>query len=128
MDCKNLCQAVKSSKCLRTLRLHHSQVSDDQARQLISYLLDHPVLQELGECVHGCMHLTEPQPFSIAELSHNKLGDGAGRALSKLLNGHSNLHTLDVSNNCIGGQGGVAIGHALANNTRLVCLNLRLNR
>ncbi|XP_065888616.1 dynein regulatory complex subunit 5-like [Dysidea avara] len=108
-DCKNLCQAVKSSKCLQTLRLHHSQVSDDQARQLISYLLDHPVLKEL-------------------ELSHNKLGDGAGRALSKLLNGHSNLHTLDVSNNCIGGQGGIAIGHALANNTHLVCLNLRLNR
>ena len=51
-----------------------------------------------------------------------------GRALSKLLNGHSNLHTLDVSNNYIGGQGGIAIGHALTNNTHLVCLNLRLNR
>ena len=64
----------------------------------------------------------------IAELSHNKLGDGAGRALSKLLNGHSNIHTLIVSNNCIGGQGGIAIGHALANNTHLVSLDLRLNR
>ena len=60
-DCKNLCQAVKSSKCLQTLRLHHSQVSDDQARQLISYLLDHPVLKELGGC--GCMYLTVLHPF-----------------------------------------------------------------
>jgi len=76
----------------------------------------------------GVATFTFPTHFTIAELSHNKLGDGAGRALSKLLNGHSNLHTLDVSNNCIGGQGGVAIGHALANNTHLVCLNLRLNR
>ena len=47
-DCKNLCQAVKSSKQLTVLRLHHSQVSDDQARLLISYLLDHPILRELG--------------------------------------------------------------------------------
>ena len=51
-DCKSLCQAVKSSKQLTVLRLHHSQVSDDQARLLISYLLDHPVLRELGE--YGC--------------------------------------------------------------------------
>lgn len=47
-DCKNLCQAVKSSKQLTVLRLHHSQVADDQARLLISYLLEHPVLRELG--------------------------------------------------------------------------------
>lgn len=49
-DCKNLCQAVKGSKQLTILRLHHSQVADDQARLLISYLLDHPVLRELGGC------------------------------------------------------------------------------
>ena len=61
-------------------------------------------------------------------MSHNKVADGAGRALSKLLNGHSHMHTLNVCNNCIGGQGGIAIGHALANNTHLTSLNLRLNR
>lgn len=48
-DCKSLCQAVKNSRQLTVLRLHHSQVADDQARLLISYLLDHPVLKELGE-------------------------------------------------------------------------------
>lgn len=66
--------------------------------------------------------------YTIADLSHNKLADGAGRALSKLLNEHSHIHTLNVCNNSIGGQGGIAIGHALANNTRLTTLNLRLNR
>ena len=57
-DCKNLCQAVKSSKELTVLRLHHSQVADDQARLLISYLLDHPVLRELGRC--DCYSIATP--------------------------------------------------------------------
>lgn len=65
---------------------------------------------------------------SVADLSHNKLADGAGRAISKLLNGHSHIHTLNLCDNSIGGQGGIAIGHALANNTHLISLNLRLNR
>ena len=127
-DCKNLCQAVKSSKQLTVLRLHHSQVADDQARLLISYLLDHPVLRELGR--HGCCSIATPMCYGhfAADLSHNKLADGAGRALSKLLNGHSCIHTLNVCNNSIGGQGGIAIGHTLANNTTLTSLNLRMNR
>ena len=126
-DCKNLCLAVKSSKQLTILRLHHSQVADDQARLLISYLLDHPVLRELGGCV--CFIIAPPIIIdTVTDLSHNKLGDGAGRALSKLLNGHSHIHTLNVCNNSIGGQGGIAIGHALTNNTQLISLNLRLNR
>lgn len=57
-DCKNLCQAVKGSKQLTVLRLHHSQVADGQARLLISYLLDHPVLRELGGC--GCCTIAPP--------------------------------------------------------------------
>ena len=62
------------------------------------------------------------------DLSHNKLGDSSGRALGKLLNGHSVLRVLDVSNNNIGAVGGSSIGHALQNNTTLKLLNLRFNR
>lgn len=76
----------------------------------------------------NCCIIAPPIITIVADLSHNKLADGAGRALSKLLNGHSHIHTLNVCDNTIGGQGGIAIGHALANNTHLISLNLRLNR
>ncbi len=63
------------------------------------------------------------------DLSHNKLGDSAGRAVGKLLNGHSpKLVTLELCSNMIGAQGGVSIGHALQNNEVLKELSLRLNR
>ena len=68
-------------------------------------------------------------PPTHPDLSHNKLGDGAGRALGKLLNGHCpRLTVLDVSSNQIGSSGGVSIGHVLQNNTTLRELNLRMNR
>ena len=52
-----------------------------------------------------------------------------GRALGKLLSGHSpQLTVLDVSDNQIGSSGGVSIGHALQDNTTLTDLNLRMNR
>lgn len=61
-------------------------------------------------------------------MSYNKLGDSAGRALGKLLNGHSVLRVLDISNNGIGPIGGTSLGHALQVNTTLTHLNLKLNR
>lgn len=61
-------------------------------------------------------------------MSYNKLSDGSGRALGKLLNGHSILRVLDVSNNGIGSIGGTSLGHALQVNTTLTHLNLKLNR
>lgn len=71
--------------------------------------------------------VTNGTPFSV-DLSHNELGDGAGRALGKLLNGHCHLHNLELANNTIGALGGSSIGHALQNNSTLLRLNLRLNR
>ena len=62
------------------------------------------------------------------DLSHNKLGDGMGRALGKLLSGSTVLTILDLSDNLIGSMGGAAIGHALQINTTLKHLNLRLNK
>ena len=62
------------------------------------------------------------------DLSYNKLSNGAGRALGKLLNGHSVLHTLNITSNSIGSIGGISLGHALNVNTTLTHLNLRLNR
>lgn len=61
-------------------------------------------------------------------MSYNKLGDGTGRALGKLINGHSMLTVLNVSNNSIGSTGGISLGHALQTNTTLTHLNLKLNR
>ena len=61
-------------------------------------------------------------------MSYNKLGDGTGRALGKLINGHSVLTVLNVSNNSIGSIGGISLGHALQTNTTLTHLNLKLNR
>ena len=62
------------------------------------------------------------------DLSHNKLGDGMGRALGKLLSGHTVLTSLDLCDNLIGIMGGASIGHALQTNTTLKHLNLRLNK
>lgn len=62
------------------------------------------------------------------DFSYNKLSDSSGRALGKLLNNHSKLVTLDLTDNKIGAQGAAAIGHALGKNTTLKTLNLRLNR
>ena len=65
----------------------------------------------------------------LLDLSHNKLGDGTGRALGKLLNGHApKLTRLDVYDNAIEGIGGMSIGRALQNNSTLRELNLRMNR
>ena len=62
------------------------------------------------------------------DMSHNKLGDGSGRAVAKLLNGHApKLASVDLSDNLIGIQGGVAIGHVLQLNNTLRELNLRMN-
>ena len=61
-------------------------------------------------------------------MSYNKLGDGTGRALGKLINGHSVLTVLNVSNNSIGSIGGISLGHALQTNTTLTHLNFKLNR
>ncbi len=65
--------------------------------------------------------------MSLLDLSHNKLGNGSGRALGKLLNGHSSLRHLDVSDNVIGAMGGNSIGHALQN-SKLDELDIRMNR
>ena len=66
--------------------------------------------------------------YASTDLSHNCLGDGTGRALGKLLKGHSRLESLDVSDNNIGRDGGSAIGHALENNMTLKKLSLKLNK
>ena len=58
------------------------------------------------------------------DLSHNKLGDGTGRAIGKLINGRCPKLTVL---NLIEAFGGVSIGHALQNNTTLKELNLRMN-
>ena len=64
----------------------------------------------------------------LADLSHNKLGDGTGRAIGKLINGHCpKLTVLNLSNNLIEAIGGISIGHALQNNSTLKELDLRMN-
>ena len=57
-------------------------MDDDKLRVLIAHALDHPVLTEL-------------------DLSHNVISDRGARALGKLLNGHSQLTRLSLSNNNI---------------------------
>lgn len=47
-DCQKLATAVKSTHHLKVLRLYRSKLSDDKARLLISYLLDHTSLSTLG--------------------------------------------------------------------------------
>ena len=125
-DCLSLSQAIKAATNLNHLHFHRSKISDDSARVLISHLLDHPSLCVLGEPLTNS--LTHSLILSATDLSHNQLGDRAGRALGKLLNGRCSLHTLDVSNNTIGPVGAASIGHALQSNTTLINLNMRLNR
>lgn len=109
-DCHALSKAVKATPTLRVLRLHRSKVADDRGRQLVSHLLDHPSLSTL-------------------DLSYNKLADGSGRGLGKLLNGHApRLACLEVGHNLLAGGSGSSIGHALALNCTLTHLNLRMNR
>ena len=65
----------------------------------------------------------------MIDLSHNCLGDGAGRALGKLLNDHSpKLTVLDVRNNVLEMGAGASIGHALQKNDILQELNISMNR
>lgn len=66
--------------------------------------------------------------FCFADLSHNKISDSGARAVGKLLNGRSNLTTLNLCDNKIRSNGAAAIGHALGKNTTLMSINLRLNR
>lgn len=93
---------------LQVLRLHRSNMEDEECRMLVNHLLDHPSLLEL-------------------DLSHNLIGDRGARAIGKLLN-RSCLETLNMYNNQISGRGAQALAHALSKNTSLVSLNLRLNQ
>ena len=47
-DCQKLATAIKSNHQLKVLSLYRSKLSDDKARLLISYLLDHTSLSTLG--------------------------------------------------------------------------------
>ncbi|XP_019909256.2 dynein regulatory complex subunit 5 [Esox lucius] len=107
-DCELLARALKSCTTLRVLRIHQSKVDDEKCRLLVNNLLDHPSLRELN-------------------LSHNLVGDRGARAIGKLLT-RSRLETLTVYDNNIQGPGARAIAHALAKNTSLLSLDLRLNR
>ena len=65
----------------------------------------------------------------VADLSHNCLGGKAGRALGKLLNGHSpSLTVLNLSNNWLDAEAGLAIGHTLQRNSMLKVLKMCMNR
>ena len=66
--------------------------------------------------------------LNFVDLSYNKLSNSSARALGKMLIGRSRLVALDLTNNHIEAQGAAAIAHALAKNTILKKLNLRLNR
>ncbi|XP_056621176.1 dynein regulatory complex subunit 5 isoform X2 [Triplophysa dalaica] len=107
-DCECLAKALKSCKSLKVFRLRRSKVDDDKCCILVSHLLDHPSLLEL-------------------DLSHNHIGERGARAVGKLLN-RSKLQKLTAYNNRIRGPGAQALAHALARNTTLTSLNLRLNR
>ncbi|KAI5090711.1 T-complex-associated testis-expressed protein 1 isoform X2 [Silurus meridionalis] len=107
-DCQSLAEAVKSCKSLKVLRINRSLMDDQKCRLLVNHLLDHPSLLEL-------------------DLSHNIIGDGGARAISKLLN-HSRLEVLNIYDNRISGPGAQALAHALSKNTSLVSFNLRLNQ
>jgi Ran GTPase-activating protein (RanGAP) involved in mRNA processing and transport len=130
-DCQLLGKALKATPTLLVFRLRESKVGNERGRMLISHLLDHPSLRTLGmfTCYlsrHGHSSTTTAFPL---DLSHNCLGDGAGRALGKMLNDHSpNLTILDVTNNRLDEVAGMSIGHALQRNSILQELNLSLNR
>ena len=137
-DCQLLSKALKSTPTIKVFRLNKSKANDERGRLLISHLLDHPSLQTLGEHVHTTEHGLQSMSYETiyttaliivcTDLSHNKLSDGTGRALGKLLNGHCpQLSILNISNNSIGTSGGVSIGHALQINGTLKELNLRMN-
>ncbi|XP_008493799.1 dynein regulatory complex subunit 5 [Calypte anna] len=106
-DCCNLAIAVRMCHSLKVFKLTRSQVDDDKTRLLVRNLLDHPSLVELN-------------------LSHNLIGDKGAQAIGKLIN-HSRLEILDLCNNQIGHLGAQALAQALAENSTLTSLNLRLN-
>ncbi|NWW87684.1 DRC5 protein, partial [Rhynochetos jubatus] len=106
-DCCNLAVAVKMCHSLKVFKLTRSKVDDDKTRLLVRNLLDHPCLVELN-------------------LSHNLIRDKGARAVGKLLN-RSRLEILDLCNNQICRLGAQALAQALAENSTLTSLNLRLN-
>ncbi|XP_051952219.1 dynein regulatory complex subunit 5 [Xyrauchen texanus] len=106
-DCESLAKALKSCKTLKVFKIHRSKVDNDKCCILVRHLLDHPSLLEL-------------------DFSHNHITDRGAQAISKLLN-HGQLKRLTVYNNRIRGAGAQALAHALARNSTLMFLNLRLN-
>lgn len=108
-DCTNLSNAVKTWKNLREFHLIRSKMNDNQARTIITHLLDHPSLK-------------------ILDFSYNKISDNTARAIGKLLNGRAQLEELYLEDNLIGVHGASAIAHALKNNKTLKKLSLRHNQ
>ena len=126
-DCQLLGKALKATPTLQVFGLRESKVNNERARLLISHLLDHPSLCTLGNLVD--MDCLNAHLLLFSDFSHNCLGDGAGRALGKLLNDHSPaLTSLDISNNQLEEVAGISIGHALQRNSILQELNISMNR
>lgn len=127
-DCSMLGKALGATPKLKVLRLRETKVNNERGRLLISHLLDHPSLSILGvlKLPVSAKSLTVPL---TSDLSHNCLGDGAGRAIGKLLNDHSpKLTVLQISNNLLEEAAGTSIGHALQRNTVLKELDISMNR
>ncbi|VDQ05734.1 unnamed protein product [Trichobilharzia regenti] len=109
-DCLNLSKAVQQHPNLKVLSLTNSHVNSEQCRTLATHLQHHPTL----ECL---------------DLSHNFIGYRGTRALSKLVAGKSRINSLNLTNNRLKSNSGLALAYALARpECLLIKLNLRLNR
>lgn len=77
---------------------------------------------------HHLINNIRLQCVHISDLSHNCLGDGAGRALGKLLNDHSpKLTELNVTHNSLDAGAGASLGQALQRNKTLRTLKIGMN-
>lgn len=107
-DCAWLTEFVGHSPMLRSLTIHRSRVDDVRMLMLVEGLTNHASLTEL------C-------------LAHNILRDDGARIIGRWVDRNELIQTVDLQNNEIGTEGGLALAYCLTHNTSLRTLNLRLN-
>jgi len=100
---------LSSCTNLKTRRIRHNNMTDEQLLPMVEAIRGHGSLQEL-------------------HLWGNQISHVGCVVLAPLLQDpSSNLHTLDIRNNQIGNEGAIAIANSLANNNKLKTLNLNRN-
>ncbi len=114
-----ICEALVFNTTLQKLTLRYTSAEGNSIRALARALIAQPSLTSLDLRGISKMIIGTPHQFNFGAIMATEL--------SMALTSNTTLDELDLSDNCIAEEGGVALGTALKVNTALMTLHLEQN-